>query len=204
MSSRRLDGVTGETRYIGDVHFPEELSLVVVRSTVGRGVIRRIDGLAASLMDGVKGVFSSADLLGEFGAVPFIKPRLTGGLDPETFRVQPVLADQKVHYVGEPVAVVLAESLAQAVDAAELVEIEIDPEPGSWRLENGEVLAVFEGLEGDPSKAFAEAPVVIEREFSVGRQCPAPIEPRGLVANLENGNGRLEIWGWTKVPQWNR
>ena len=87
MSSRRRDGVTGETRYIGDVHFPEELSLVVVRSTVARGVIRSIDGLAASLMDGVKGVFSAADLLGEFGAVPFIKPRLTGGLDPETFRV---------------------------------------------------------------------------------------------------------------------
>ena len=204
MSSWSRDGVTGETRYVGDVRFSEELSLVVVRSTIARGVIRRIDASVASLMDGVKGIFSATDLLSEFGAVPFIKPRLTGGLDPETFRVQPVLADQKVHYVGEPVAVVLAESLVQAVDAAESVEVEIEPEPGFWRLDNGEILAVFEGLEGDPWKAFAEAPVVIEREFSVGRQCPAPIEPRGLVANIEKGNGQLEIWGWTKVPQWNR
>ena len=130
MSSWSRDGITGETRYVGDVRFSEELSLVVVRSTIARGVIRRIDASVASLMDGVKGVFSSTDLLSEFGAVPFIKPRLTGGLDPETFRVQPVLADQKVHYVGEPVAVVLAESLVQAVDAAESVEVEIEPEPG--------------------------------------------------------------------------
>ena len=197
MSSYSRDGVTGETRYIADVHFPGELSLVVVRSTVARGVIRGIDASAASQKKGVRGIFSSADLHSEFGAVPFIKPRLTGGLDPKQFRVQPVLADKKVRYVGEPVAVVLAESQVQAVDAAELVEIAIEPEPESSRLDNGEVFAVLEGLEGDP-------PVVIEREFSVGRQCPSPIEPRGLVVNLENGDGRLEIWGWTKVPQWNR
>jgi len=197
-------GVTGETRYIADVHFPDELSLVVVRSTVARGVIGGIDYEVAAQKNGVRGIFSATDLISEFGAVPFIKPRLTGGLDPDEFRVQPVLADQEVRYVGEPVAIVLADSWVQAVDAAELVEIEIEPGLGSSKLEDGEVFAVLEGLEGDPASAFANAPVVIEREFSIGRQSPSPIETRGLVANPEVDSGRLQIWGWTKVPQWNR
>ena len=123
--------------------------MVVVRSDVARGRIRNISASAACRQGGVIGVFTADDLLAEFGEVPFIQPRLTGGLDVESFRLQPVLAVDEVRYVGEPVAVVLAESIAEALDAAELVEVDIEGFRASSSIDDGELLESFAGVEGD-------------------------------------------------------
>ncbi|MBL78147.1 MAG: xanthine dehydrogenase [Acidimicrobiaceae bacterium] len=204
MSSYMRAAVTGELQYLGDHRSLGEATMVVIRSDVARGRIRNISASAACRQGGVIGVFTADDLLAEFGEVPFIQPRLTGGLDVESFRLQPVLAVDEVRYVGEPVAVVLAESIAEALDAAELVEVDIEGFRASSSIDDGELLESFAGVEGDAECVFENAPVVIEREFRIGRQCPSPIEPRGLIARPASANDRVEIIGWTKAPHWNR
>jgi aerobic carbon-monoxide dehydrogenase large subunit len=127
-----------------------------------------------------------------------------------------VLAADVVRYVGEPVAVVVADDPYAAEDAAELVEIDIDEEPvvldaaeaarpGSPRLfPAGNVAADFTLGYGDTAAAFRQAAHVVEIEVAIGRHSGVPLEPRALLAVPEPRTGALSIFGMTKVPVFNR
>ena len=128
------------------------------------------------------------------------------------------LAHGKVHYVGDPVAVVLAESRYLAEDAAEAVEVEYEPLPALV-----DVQGVPQGRDGNPrgtghqrrlsstrhpsgipDAAFRDADHVRKEEFRCHRHTANPMETRGLAASYDPGRDQLTVWGETKVPHYNR
>src|SRR6266566_6858310 len=118
--------VRGEGRYTDDVKLAGEAYAVMVRSRVAHGVIKSIDTSAARKMPGVLGVYTAADLAG-YGTLKCIVP--FKNRDGSEMKKPPrhALAADKVRYVGDPVAIVVAETLLQAKDAAEAVELDIEP-----------------------------------------------------------------------------
>src|SRR4051812_23423131 len=120
--------VQGHGRYTDDLGLPGQAHAVFVRSRNGHGIIKAIDTAAAKAMPGVLGIFTGADLAG-YGmlkcAVPFKNRDGSEMKKP----ARPSLPSDKVRFVGDPIAVVIAETLAQAKDAAEAVEVDIETLP---------------------------------------------------------------------------
>ncbi len=194
-SVRRLeDGplLRGRARFVADVSFPNEAHLRVVRSEIACGEIVDIDVSEALQADGVVGVWTGEDL----AAVPPIDFRQIGYDELLPYR-QPVLAQGTVRYVGEPVAVVVAEDAYMAEDIAELVIVDIDPRD----LEPVEAM-VLDSEYGSVDQAFSEADHVLELELTVGRHSGIPMETRGLLARPDPDTGRLELHGASKVPHY--
>ncbi|WP_419926341.1 xanthine dehydrogenase family protein molybdopterin-binding subunit [Candidatus Poriferisocius sp.] len=194
-SVRRLEDdplLRGRARFIADVSFPNQAHLRVVRSEVARGLIVDIDVSEALRADGVIGVWTGEDL----ASVPLIDFRQIGYDELLPYR-QPVLARGSVRYVGEPVAVVVAEDAYVAEDIAELVIVDIEPH----EMEPIEAM-VLESEYGLVDKAFSEADHVLELEFTVGRHSGIPMETRGLLARPDPDSGRLELHGASKVPHY--
>ena len=115
--------VTGRGRYAGDVNFPHQLHMRIVRSPVAHGKILSIDTAKAKALPGVVAVWTNDDIA-TLGPIDFRADKSSENLKP--FR-QPALAKGRVRYVGDPVAAVFAEDPYLAEDAADLVEIEIEP-----------------------------------------------------------------------------
>jgi CO/xanthine dehydrogenase Mo-binding subunit len=123
--------------------------------------------------------------------------------------LQPVLADGEVRYVGEPVAVVIADGPYIAEDARELVEIDVEPatpflggpEAGDQTICDNLIWETA-GTLGDIDAAFARADVVVEAQLAVGRQTGLPMETRSLVAEWRDGG--LHLWGATKFLRFTR
>jgi carbon-monoxide dehydrogenase large subunit len=185
----------------------------IVRSPVAHGRIRRIDAKAALAITGVHSVITAADL---GASVPTVPLRLVPLEEMLPFE-QPVLAHDKVRYVGEPVAVVLADSAALAEDGGEAVAVEIDPLPVvADRVASGaEHVLLFEGhgtnramvftvRRGDAAAAFRDAPYVRRERFSVQRHTAVPMESRGVLAEWDAARGHVTVWGAAKVPFFNR
>jgi carbon-monoxide dehydrogenase large subunit len=114
--------LSGQGRFAADISFPGQWCMRVVRSPVAHGKLKSIDAAAALALPGVHVVWTAADV----AHIPPIPFRLTGLKSLEPYR-QPVLAKDTVRYVGEPVAVVFAADQYVAEDAADLVELEIEP-----------------------------------------------------------------------------
>lgn len=202
--------LTGSATFVADVRCVGQLHLVVVRSQAAHGRIRSIDVSEAVGSDGVVAVLTARNVISDLGGVPTIRARLTAGVTVDPW-LQPVIATDRVRYVGEPVAVVVATTLYAAEDAAELVFPDIDPLPPSPhpRIAGppllhvaGDEVTTLEARIGDVGGAFAQAPVVVDAEVSIGRHTGMPMETRGLVA--EPVGDRLVIHGATKVVHWNR
>jgi aerobic carbon-monoxide dehydrogenase large subunit len=199
--------VTGNGRFAADISFPGQLHMRVVRSAHAHGRIVSIDAEAARTAPGVVAVWTSADV----SAVPPIDFRLTKieGLDP--YR-QPILATDRVRYVGEPVAAVFAADPYSAEDAADLVAVEIEPfpeimsadaTPGSFddAAHSTEVALVRKNY-GDVEQAFAKAHATVTLDLEIGRHSGVPMETRGAIARVSRGI--LEMHGAAKVVHWNR
>lgn len=201
----------GKGTYVGDVVREGMLQAVIVRSTVGHGRIVKIDTSAALKLSGVHAVIVAKDL----GPV---MPRVPLRLQPlpqlEPFH-QPMLAYDKVRYVGEPLAVVIADTQAIAEDAHDLVEVEIEALPavtdrasaeaGSALLfdEHGSNTALtWSATRGDARVAFATAPYTRKERFYVQRHAAMFMEPRGFVAEWDVKAAKMTVWGVTKVA-WN-
>jgi len=202
----------GAGRFVDDVDRPGQLHMRVVRATSAHARLRGVDTAAARAAPGVHAVLTGADL----DPLPRIPVRLGPFDQPLDAYLQPVLADGAVRYVGEPVAVVVAEDQYAAEDAAELVVAEVEPldvvldareaiAPGAPALHEAgnEVLTLTRGY-GDTEHAFERADRVVEVEVEVGRHTAVPLETRGLVADHDAALDRLTIWGATKVPHFNR
>jgi CO/xanthine dehydrogenase Mo-binding subunit len=200
--------LTGRGRFAADVNFPGQHHMRIVRSPIAHGAIKSIDAAAALALPGVHAVWTFADV----AHIPPIGFRLTGLTELEPYR-QTALAQDRVRYVGEPVAAVFASDPYVAEDAADLVALDIEPlpvildaagEPGRFDDGHGTEAAVIEKGRGDIAAAFAAAHDVVALDLEIGRHSGVPLETRGAIARYDRGRGVLEMHGAAKVPHWNR
>ena len=205
-SPKRLEDarlVKGSGLYVGDISRPGMLFAVIVRSSHAHARIVKIDASAATQATGFVRCLTAADV-GPMHPIP-----IRMGPDPALSRyLQKPLASEVVRYAGEPVAIVLAETLHGAEDAAEIVDIEYEPleviPDAEAARSAGQVLSRWKVGFGDIELAFAQADCVVRERFTISRQTAIPMEPRGLVAEFDSGRRFLTMWGPTKVPHFNR
>lgn len=207
--------LTGQGQFVDDVKLPNMLHAAILRSPHPHARILSIDATAALEMDGVAGVITFQDIKDTVEPRPIpIRMRTYVGI--ERFLQYP-LAEDKVRYVGEPVALVVAETRYLAEDALDGVEVSYDPLPpvvNVWQSmqedsllfeEHGTNLAYeFASSIGDVDQAFREADYTRKEEFRCHRHTANPLETRGLVASYASGRQELTVWGETKVPHFNR
>jgi carbon-monoxide dehydrogenase large subunit len=208
--------VRGAGHYTDDVQLPGLVYGVVLRAQHAHARILSIDTAAAKASPGVLAVVTGADWkaagLGDLpshgglkrpGGAPMYKPRY------------PVLAEDRVRWVGDPVAFVVAETQAQAADAAEKIAVDYEPlpavistaeaaSPGAPRVYDDcpDNISFMEPI-GDKAAAeagFAEAAHVVRHRFVVNRVTAATMEPRGAVAYFDRGDGRYVVHTPTQRP----
>ena len=210
LEDRRLLRAAG--RFVDDVDVAGQLAMRVVRSEVAHARVRAIDADAARRAPGVVAVLTGEDLAG-LEPIPL---RLDFGIDLDPY-LQHVLARNRVRYVGEPLAVVVAEDAYLAHDAADLVAVDLeelpvvldpvaavqDGAPSLWDG-RGNQAALLTKRFGDVEAAFAAADRVVRAEFAVGRHTGMPLETRGLVAEWDPGRGHLTVWGAALVTHYHR
>ena len=199
----------GRGRYVDDLRRPGIVHLGVVRSLHAHARIRGVDAAQARLMPGVT-VFTAADLPevargipAPFGGTPNTRPY-----------VQAVLASHVVRYVGEPVAVVVADDPYRLSDAMDGVAVDYDPLPpvmtpeaaarGGNRVHESwpdNAAVVARGSVGDAERAISSGDVVIvEEQLRHPRLTAVPIEPRGVLAYRDGESGPLVVWSSTQNP----
>jgi aerobic carbon-monoxide dehydrogenase large subunit len=193
----------GQARYVDDIVFPRMAHLAVVRSAHAHARLRGIRVDAARRAPGVIAVTTAQELTGRIHPMPVNVPEG----DHVAPAPHPVLATEKVRYVGEPVVAVLAETRAAAVDGAALVEIDYEPLPvlSEPRLALEATVILHEALgenvlvrmtrgTGDVEGAFKAARRVVRGQFHIPRIIPAPMEPRGAVVTHDPSTDLLTLW----------
>ncbi len=208
--SRKEDPVLlrGEGRYSDDLSLPGQLHAAMVRSRYAHGALRGVDAAEARSMPGVLGVYTAADLReGGIGLMPASRGKnRDGSATPRP--AQMPLAEAKVRFVGDPVAVVVAETATQARDAAEAVLLDIDPlpavttaraaaEPGAPLLHDDApgnlVLDYHHGDSAAVEAAFAAAAHVTRLQLSNSRIVVAAMEPRSAIADYDAATQRFTL-----------
>jgi carbon-monoxide dehydrogenase large subunit len=202
----------GRGEYVADLLREGMLHAAILRSPLAHGRIRAIDTSPALATGGVRAVITAA----EIGAVPRIPLRLQPSPATEPF-CQPVIASDRIRYVGEPIAVVLADSAATAEDGVEAITLDVEELTvvSGRRIsalhdvllfeDAGTNLAMqFTAISGDADEAFRTADYTRRACFSVQRHTALPLEPRGLLAEWDAKVGRLSVMGAAKVPFFNR
>jgi aerobic carbon-monoxide dehydrogenase large subunit len=215
---RRL--LTGAGTYVADLRLPGMLHAAVVRSEVAHGLVTLLDVDAARQAHGVVAVLTAADLEGRVGRFPEgarteISPALVEKVPLEVRSCpMPVLATGPVHWVGQPLAVVVAADRYLAEDALELVEVDyeplpavldpeaaLDPAAAVLHPELGDNLAAsFAFSTGDVEAALAAAPFRLRQRFAMGRQAANAMETRGVAASWDPGREELTVWGTNARP----
>lgn len=207
----------GRGRYVADLAGNHCLHVAFVRSTQSRARLLEVNTLAAS-GEGVHLVLTGADIERELGSIPllavpnqdFVRATNLTTNDP---RLR-CLAIERVNYVGEPIAVVVAESRAEAEDAAELVEIVYEPlpvilgvddalkdgaDPIHRHLPSNEAARIDCSF-GDIDAARAAAALTLEGTYAIGRHGALPLECRGAYGSFDRRRGRVELWTSTQIP----
>jgi carbon-monoxide dehydrogenase large subunit len=197
---------TGEARYLDDVPHEGALHGVFVRSPVAHALIQSVAVDEARAMPGVVGVFVAADMGGL--RMPPVED------SPETF-ARPLLAIDRVRFVGEPVAVVVAQTRAQAMDAADAVSVDyemlapvIDPEaalgPDAPILfpAHGSNLAFRVDDVADDPDALEGAEIIVRGRFVNQRVAPVPMEPNGAlaIAGVAPDQASITLWASVQAP----
>jgi aerobic carbon-monoxide dehydrogenase large subunit len=200
--------VTGHGQFAGDINFPHQLIMRIVRSAHAHGRIKAIDTAAVRALPGVFAVWT-ADDIPEVPPIDFREGSIPA-LDP--YR-QPVLAKERVRYVGDPVAAVFAADAYTAEDAADLVTVEIDElpplldaqaAPGEFSPGHSSEAAVIRQGYGDVDAVFRDAAHIVELELTIGRHSGVPLETRGAIGRYDAARGILELHGAAKVPHRNQ
>ena len=205
--------ITGQGRYVDDIKLPGMAFAAFARSPHAHAVIKSIDTSAAEGMPGVVKVLTYATLGLEAG-VPCASNPFGDAVQPK----RPILADGKVRMVGEPVALVVAESQATARDAADRIVVDYDPlpvvidaenagKPGAPQLHDeapgNHCLTIEHKTEGFDA-VFDAAPVKVSLTIDNQRLTPVPIEPRAVVADWISSSGELTFYTSTQVPHFVR
>ncbi len=200
----------GQGTFVDDMQLPNMLYAAVLRSPYAHAHLRSIDASAVRDQPGVVTVLTAEDLAGEMRDIP---RRYTSELEGVEVPAHPVLARDKVCYVGQAVAVVVARDRYTAYDALEMFQVAYDPLPPVVDLrqaaENQPLLHEAFGSNvamriqlgrGDVQAAFAQADHVIQGRYEAPRLSAAPMECRGLVAQYEPATQGLTLWTSTQVP----
>jgi len=199
--------VTGAATYVDDLRLPGMLCAMVLRSPHAHAKINSLDLEKARALKGVVAVLSGADLKDKIGSVPCVAPA-------DHVPFHPVLAQGKVRFVGEGVAVVVAASPYVAQDALDLIEVDYDPldavidpekalEPGAPILhEEFGTNSVTLASVPNPAveDAMRKADKIIKFRVYNQRLAPVPMEPRGTVAKWDAGYRQLTVWSSTQIP----
>jgi carbon-monoxide dehydrogenase large subunit len=199
--------------YVADLVREGMLHAAILRSPVAHGRIQTLDTKPALAIRGIHAVITAADI---GGGVPRIPLRLQTSPATEPFR-QPVIASDRVRYVGEPIAVVLADNAAVAEDGVGEISLNIEEltvvadrhvsgrDEALLFEEAGTNLAMkFTAIRGDADAAFRDAEYTRRERFSMQRHTALPMEPRGLLAEWNATTGHLTVMGAAKVPFFNR
>ncbi len=206
--------LSGQALFVDDVELPGMLHAAFLRSNVAHARIRSIDVAAARARAGVVAVYTAADLGAYWAPGPLlVPPPPIAGI---TFnqRTQVPLAKDKVRHVGEPLAVVLADSRYVAEDALADIGVELDPLPAVIDLEKalddtgarvhddvrGNIAAHVRQSRGDYAAARSRADHLVARRFHYDHGASSPIETRGIVANWDGRANQLTIWDTTQAP----
>jgi len=199
--------VRGEGCYTDDVKLTGEAYAVMVRSRIAHGVIKGIDTAAARKMPGVLGVYTGADLAA-YGTLKCIVPFNNRDGTPMKRPPRPALATDKVRFVGDPVAFVVADTLLQAKDAAEAIEVDIDALPAVVRPEEaarpgaplihdeapGNVALDYHfGDSEQVAAAFAKAAHVTRLKLVNSRVVVNAMEPRAAIGIHDPASGRFTL-----------
>jgi carbon-monoxide dehydrogenase large subunit len=187
----------GRGQYVDDLHREGMVHAAILRSSVAHGRIISLSTTEAKKLPGVRAILTSHDMLDGPDSVPTIPLRLAPLPELEKFE-QPVIAHKEVRYVGEPIAVVLADTLAQAEDALEAIELEIEPLPVAADRHTGQLAIQYTAVKGDALNV--KAPYVRRERFAVQRHTAVCLEPRGLLAHWDGAKTRLTVSGAAKVP----
>lgn len=212
--------LTGKGRFIDDIDISGVLSAVFVRSPQAHAKVHSVDVVAALGMPGVQAVYTLADLIPHLTSerTPLGQSvREIAGLASRSLRedITPfVLARDEVCYVGDPIAVVVADTRRQAEDAASRVEVELEALPAVADIRTAiapeappvhqgigsNVLAEYAIAYGDCDKAFADAAHSYSLTLFQHRGCGHPMEGRGVLANHDPIERRTTIWTSTQSP----
>ena len=206
----------GGGRYIDDIKLPGMAHGVVLRSQYAHAKIKSLDVSAAKTAPGVLAVLTAADIKAAgWGDLP-----IPGGLkrrdgSPMIKSRYPILAEDRTRWIGDPVAFVVAETVAQALDAAELIAVDYEPlpaivsteeaaKPGAVKVwDDAPDNVCFVELIGDKAAtdaAFAKADHVVKQKFVINRVTAATMEPRGAVGDYNANDGRYTIYTAIQRP----
>lgn len=202
--------MSGKGRYVDDIKLPRMLHVAFVRSPHPHARIKAIDASVAAGAPGVEAALTGADIN------PMCKPLVGVALHRPGHRSPPqaLLAADRAVWQGQPVVMVVASTRAEAEDAADLVAIDWEPLPSVTHPldaldktktvvhpELGDNVAFdFSINKGDADKAFADAAVVVEDSFRFERQLAMTLEPRGLIADFDSGDGSLSVFHSHQSP----
>lgn len=214
--NRYEDGrlLTGEAKYTADIAFSDEVYMAVVRSRYAHARIEAIETAEAEALDGVIGVYTAADV--DAGRIPVELPLPEPDGPDSSIRIEqelagierPLLAADKVRYVGDPVAVVLAEDRYVSNNAADLVDVKYERLPAVTSpseaisaeatvydsAADNVAFSWGNGNEDETAATFQDAPHTVEVELGHQRLIANAIEPRAAVADYDASSGRLEVW----------
>jgi carbon-monoxide dehydrogenase large subunit len=204
--------LTGQGRFVDDIELSGVLHAAFVRSPHAHARIRRIDAQAARNMAGVHAVLTADDM----------PPRIATGMIPmlvpnpaiKTPRTQIALARDEVCYVGQTIAVVVADNRYLAEDAASAVEVDYEPlpavsdardavkpgAPGAHADLKSNVAAFVPMSYGDVEAAFKNAPHVFEIDFDMHRGAAMTLEGRAVLAHYDAAADMLNVWSATQTP----
>lgn len=196
-----LEKVTGKALFADDLRFEDMLYAKVLRSPLPHAKIKEVDTSLAEELSGVRAVLTARDIPGES----------TIGILGDPFRDQPVLADEKVRFVGDPIAIVAADSPKIAEEASKLIQVEygelkpvFDPveamrEDAPRVHEGGNIVGHRKIRRGDVEEGFAKADVIIEGTYKTPFQEHAHLEPEAGVARVDEKEN-VTVWACTQFP----
>ncbi len=207
--------ITGQATYVDDIKLLGMLHMVVLRSPYGHARITNINTEAARQHPGVVAVYTAKDLQGKIGNVAVAVPlgHIANGMG-----VRRVLAEDKVRFFGDPVAVVLAENPYIARDAIDLIDVDYEPLPAAIDIEKAmqpgapllyEEFGTNVAYSTQPpteeiDRAFAQTQanggVVVKARLMNQRVAPVSMETRGVVAEYRKSDQSLTLWSSSQIP----
>ncbi len=206
----------GQGQFVDDHNLAGQVHAVLVRSPHAHARIRSINLQAARQAPGVLAVYTGDDVAADgLGTMKMTLPRKRPDGSPMFYRQHQGLSRGEVKYVGDPVVLVVAETLWQAKDAAELVEIDYEPLPSvtdTGRLVQGGAPAVWaecpdnlshifeQGNAQATDEAFAKAHRVVKRRYVISRVYAHYMQPRGVLAQYDAGEDRYTLWADVQYP----
>ena len=201
--------IQGLGRYVDDIKLADTLHVAILRSPYAHAKITSINTDAAKSAPGVVAVYTGQDIEGKVGYLP-----CAAALPDLKVPKHPVLAQEKVIVVGQPVAAVVATDKYRARDAAELIEVDYDPldvvtDPEKAAQPDIPVIHTEFGTNiaylhsagtGDVEAAFKQADKIVSQRLVHQRLAPIALEPRGVLAQYFPGDQQLNLWSSTQIP----